>query len=48
VLHAPGQLAVYPIVPLGLFGWTVGEYLRRLQRGMKKQHCGRRYQQEPI
>lgn len=34
VLHAPGQLAVYPIVPLGLLGWTVGEYLRRLQRGI--------------
>ena len=34
ILHAPGQLAVYPIVPLGLLGWTVGEYLRRLQRGI--------------
>lgn len=34
VLHAPGQLAVYPIVPLHLLGWTVGEYLRRLQRGV--------------
>ncbi|NLF72733.1 MAG: hypothetical protein GX575_27170 [Candidatus Anammoximicrobium sp.] len=34
VLHAPGQLAVYPIVPLGLFGWTVGGYLRRLQAGI--------------
>ncbi len=31
VLHAPGQLAVYPIVPLTWHGWTVGEYLRRLQ-----------------
>jgi lipoyl(octanoyl) transferase len=34
VLHSPGQLAVYPIVPLSLLGWTVGEYLRRLQRGI--------------
>jgi lipoyl(octanoyl) transferase len=34
VLHAPGQLAVYPIVPLNLLGWTVGEYLRRFQRGL--------------
>lgn len=34
ILHSPGQLAVYPIVPLGLLGWTVGEYLRRLQRGL--------------
>jgi lipoyl(octanoyl) transferase len=34
VLHAPGQLAVYPIVPLGVLGWTVGHYLRQLQRGV--------------
>lgn len=34
VLHAPGQLALYPIVPLNLLGWTVGGYLRRLQRGL--------------
>jgi lipoyl(octanoyl) transferase len=34
ILHAPGQLAVYPIVPLDWRGWTVGEYLRRLQRGL--------------
>lgn len=31
VLHVPGQLAIYPIVPLAWHGWTVGEYLRRLQ-----------------
>lgn len=31
VLHSPGQLAVYPIVPLDPVGWTVGGYLRRLQ-----------------
>lgn len=34
IVHSPGQLAVYPIVPLGEFGWTVGEYLRRLQQGL--------------
>jgi lipoyl(octanoyl) transferase len=34
ILHAPGQLAVYPIVPLNWHGWTVGDYLRRLQRGL--------------
>jgi lipoate-protein ligase B len=34
VLHAPGQLAVYPIVPLERFGWSVGEYLKRFQAGL--------------
>ena len=34
VLHAPGQLAVYPIAPLDALGWTVGEYMRRLQQGI--------------
>jgi lipoyl(octanoyl) transferase len=34
VLHGPGQLAVYPIVPLDWHGWTVGEYMRRLQAGI--------------
>lgn len=34
VLHAPGQLAIYPIVPLSLHGWTVGAYLRRLRQGL--------------
>ena len=34
VLHLPGQLAVYPIVPLGWHGWTVGEYLSRLQNAI--------------
>jgi lipoyl(octanoyl) transferase len=34
VLHGPGQLAVYPIVPLAPLAWTVGEYLRRLQAAM--------------
>ena len=34
VLHLPGQLAVYPVIPLERCGWTVGEYLARLQRGL--------------
>jgi len=34
VLHAPGQLAIYPIVPLARRGWSVGEYLARLQQGV--------------
>jgi lipoyl(octanoyl) transferase len=34
LLHAPGQLAVYPIVPLEWHGFTVGEYLGRLQKGI--------------
>ncbi|MGM0487645.1 MAG: lipoyl(octanoyl) transferase LipB [Planctomycetota bacterium] len=31
ILHGPGQISVYPIVPLRWHGWTVGEYLRRLR-----------------
>ena len=34
VLHAPGQLAIYPIVPLAWHGWTVGEYLRRFRQAL--------------
>lgn len=34
VLHQPGQLAIYPIVPLACHGWTVGEYLSRLQQAI--------------
>lgn len=34
MLHVPGQLAVYPIAPLDWLGWTVGQYLARLQAGM--------------
>ena len=33
-MHAPGQLAVYPIVPLEQCGWTVGDYLGRFQAGL--------------
>jgi len=45
VLHSPGQLAIYPIAPLETLGWTVGDYMRRLQRGIVdaldelKVHC---------
>jgi lipoyl(octanoyl) transferase len=31
LVHSPGQLAVYPIVSLEAFGWTVGQYLARFQ-----------------
>ncbi|HEX7379706.1 MAG TPA: hypothetical protein VF278_21460, partial [Pirellulales bacterium] len=34
LVHAPGQLAVYPIVPLEPWSLSVGEYLARLQRGL--------------
>ena len=42
VLHSPGQLCVYPIVALDRVGWSVGEYLRRLQAGVcaTLQQCG--------
>ena len=32
--HAPGQLAIYPIVPLADQDWSVGDYLRRLQKAL--------------
>src|SRR5436309_780073 len=34
ILHAPGQLAIYPIIPLQQHGWTIGDYLRRLQKAL--------------
>lgn len=34
LLHGPGQIAVYPIVPLTWHGWSVGEYLARLERAL--------------
>jgi lipoyl(octanoyl) transferase len=34
VLHQPGQLAVYPIVPVARRGWSVGEYMARFRRGI--------------
>ena len=34
LLHCAGQLAIYPIVPLRWHGFSVGEYLQRLQAGI--------------
>jgi lipoate-protein ligase B len=34
LLHAPGQLAIYPIVPLEHYGWSVGQFLERLESGL--------------
>lgn len=34
MLHTPGQLAVYPIVPLRWHGFSVGEYLDLLQNAV--------------
>lgn len=34
MVHAPGQLAVYPITPLRWHGLSVGQYLDRLQAGI--------------
>ena len=34
MLHAPGQLAIYPIAPLDLLGWTAGQYTRLFQQGI--------------
>jgi lipoyl(octanoyl) transferase len=36
LVHAPGQLAVYPIVPLRWHGLSVGVYLERLQNGIRR------------
>jgi lipoyl(octanoyl) transferase len=34
ILHAPGQLAIYPIMPLAEQTWSVGEYMRRLHKAL--------------
>lgn len=34
ILHTSGQLAIYPIVSLRWHGFTVGDYLSRLQNGI--------------
>ena len=36
LVHGPGQLAVYPIVPLAEHGWSVGEYLRRFETAVQQ------------
>lgn len=41
--HAPGQLAIYPIVPLAWHGWTVGEYLGRFQTGLTQALADQRF-----
>lgn len=34
ILHAPGQLAIYPIIPLAWYNLTIGDYLRRLHKAL--------------
>ena len=34
LMHSPGQLAIYPIVPLRWHGFSVGEFLHRFQTGI--------------
>jgi lipoate-protein ligase B len=34
MLHSPGQLAIYPLVPLAWHGFTVGDFLERFQAGI--------------
>ena len=34
VMHMPGQLAIYPIVPLQWHHYCVGEYVERFQNGL--------------
>jgi lipoyl(octanoyl) transferase len=34
LLHGPGQLAIYPIVPLDWHRWSVGAYLRQLHAAL--------------
>lgn len=35
LVHTPGQLAIYPIVPLDWHRWSVGDYLGRLQQALE-------------
>ena len=35
MLHLPGQLAIYPIVPLEWHAWSVGEYLARFTAALQ-------------
>lgn len=35
LVHGPGQLALYAIVPLAWHGWSIGGYLQRLQSGLQ-------------
>ncbi len=47
MVHAPGQLAVYPIVPLAWHGWNVGDYLERMQRGITAALAELGFQSQP-
>jgi len=47
LVHCPGQLAVYPIVPLWWYRWTVGEYLDRLRLGIARALEGLRLAVKP-
>ena len=42
VLHARGQLAVYPIIPLALLGWTLADFRKKFHCGLARalQSCG--------
>ncbi|HZZ73537.1 MAG TPA: hypothetical protein VFE24_14890 [Pirellulales bacterium] len=33
--HLPGQLAIYPLVPLALIGWSVGRFFGLLRQGLQ-------------
>lgn len=44
LVHAPGQLAIYPIVPLDWHGLSVGDYLARLQSGVQAALADMRFQ----
>ena len=35
ILHGPGQLCIYPIVPLNRLQWSVGEFVERFQDGLQ-------------
>jgi len=35
LVHAPGQVAIYIITQLEWHGWTVGEFVRRFQAGLR-------------
>jgi lipoyl(octanoyl) transferase len=34
MVHCPGQLAIYPLIPLQWHGFTIGEFLRRFHTGI--------------
>ena len=36
MLHAPGQLAIYVITQLAWHRWSVGEFVRRLENGLRE------------